>query len=69
MAYITWKSGVQALRVQDVVMLPALAWFARLAFHAAAWGTAPTQIHWPFASPGVAQGYWLIVACLWMATP
>jgi hypothetical protein len=60
-AYIAWKSGAQALRVQDVVMLPGMAWFMRLAFYAAVRGAVPTQEYWPFASQRVAGCYWLIV--------
>jgi len=30
MAYTTWKGGVQALRAQDVLLLPGGLWLARL---------------------------------------
>ena len=66
---MTWKNGVLALRVHDVVMVPGLLWFARLLFYAAVRGTVPTSVTWPFATPGVSQGYWLIVTCLWLAKP
>ncbi len=61
MTYVAWKNGVQTLRVQDVVMLPGMAWLARLAFYAAVRGTVMNPAYWPFASPRVAGCYWLIV--------
>ncbi len=68
MAYMTWKGGVQALRAQDVLLLPGGLWLGRL-FYAAARGAALPQDHWPFATAGVAQVYWLIFLCVSVATP
>ncbi len=68
MAYLTWKNGVQSLRAQDVLMLPGGLSLGRL-FYAAARGAALPQDHWPFATAGVAQVYWLIFLCVSVATP
>jgi hypothetical protein len=69
MATMIWKGGLQALRVQDVLLLPGMLWFLRLAFYAAARGTVPPQDNWPFATRGVAGVYWLIFLCVSAAAP
>jgi hypothetical protein len=58
-AYMAW-AGARLLRVHDVVMVPGLLCFFRLAFYAAVYGTVPTVEYWPFASSRVANCYWLI---------
>jgi hypothetical protein len=68
MAYMTCKNGVQALRTQDVLLWPGGLWLGRL-FYAAARGKALPQDHWPFATAGVAQVYWLLFLCVSIATP
>lgn len=75
MAYMTWKGGVQALRVQDVLMIPGWLWFGRLMVLAVLGRTGPPKDHvsrhnhWPFATARVASVYWLIVICLSAVTP
>ncbi len=71
-AYTVWKSGLQALRVQDVVLIPGMLRFFRLMFSAAFYtgqeGTmSPNAQYWPFASSRVAECYWLIVMFTWVA--
>jgi hypothetical protein len=67
MVFTVWKSGVHALRVQDVMLVPGGLSFGRLTFYAAVRATVPPQDHWPFATPGVARAYWLIFICLSVA--
>jgi len=74
MAFMVWKGGVHALRVQDVLILPGGLWFGRLMFYAAVAGRTvppkdhvPRHEHWPFASRGVASAYWLIFICVSLA--
>ncbi len=76
MAFMIWKGGVQALRVQDVLMLPSGLWFGRLMFLAAVGASAvpskdliPRHDYWPFATARVASVYWLIFLCVAAATP
>jgi hypothetical protein len=75
MVYTTWKGGLQALRVQDVVMVPGWLWFGRLMVLAALGRTEPAKDpvyrhdHWPFATARLANVYWLIVLCVSVATP
>jgi hypothetical protein len=68
MAIMIWRNGLPALRVQDVLLLPGMLWFLRLAFYAAARGTVPPQDNWPFATARVAGIYWLIFLCVSAAT-
>jgi hypothetical protein len=69
MTYVAWKGGVHALRAQDVLLLPGLLWFMRLALYAAARGVTPSEGHWPFASSSVVSWYWLIYLCVSWAGP
>lgn len=58
--YLVWK-GEHALKVGDMVMLPGALWLFRLIFHAARRGDVPADAYWPFASPQVANGYFLFL--------
>jgi fatty acid desaturase len=59
-AYVTWRRGAQLVPADFIVWLPVMAWFMRLAFHAAVHGAVPKNEHWPFASSRVANCYFLI---------
>ncbi len=50
-SFLVWR-GDRVPTIGDIVMLPGMAWFMRLAFYAAANGKAPTNENWPFASRG-----------------
>lgn len=75
LAYMTWKGGAQALRVQDVLMLPGGLWLGRLMLMAALGSMGPPKDsvsrhdYWPFATARVAGCYWLIVLGVSVATP
>jgi hypothetical protein len=64
-----WR-GAQVLTVGDVVMLPVMAWFIRLAFHAAVHGNTPEGgEYWPFASRGMWNCYMFLIATYWILKP
>lgn len=66
--FMMWR-GAWVLTVGDVVMLPALTWFIRLAFHAAVYGKTPAGgVYWPFASRGVFTCYTLLLG-YWILKP
>jgi hypothetical protein len=62
-----WR-GARVLTVGDVVLLPALAWFIRLAFHAAVHGKTPAEGGecWPLASRGVWNCYTFLMLAYWV---
>jgi fatty acid desaturase len=68
--FLMWR-GTWVLTVGGVVMLPAMAWFIRLAFHAAVHGKTPTvnSEYWPFASRGVWTCYTFLILAYWIFKP
>jgi fatty acid desaturase len=68
-ACMAWGRGTQWVPANFIVWLPGLAWLMRLAFHAALHGAAPKNEHWPFASSGVANCYFLIAILYSAFTP
>jgi len=67
--FLIWR-GARVLTVGDTVMLPLMAWFIRLAFHAAIHGKAPADGEcWPFASRGVWNCYVFLMLAYWILKP
>jgi hypothetical protein len=67
--YLIWR-GARVLTVGDIVMLPFMAWFIRLMFHAAVHGKSPGDGEcWPLASRGVWNCYMLLLLAYWLLTP
>jgi hypothetical protein len=67
--FLIWW-GARVLTVGDIVMLPLMAWFIRLMFHAALHGKSPGDGEcWPLASRGVWNCYLLLLLAYWMLTP
>ena len=67
-AYVAWR-GTQLVPANFIVWLPGMAWFMRLAFHAAVRGASPKNEYWPFASSRVANCYFLIAILYSASTP
>ena len=67
--YMAWRRGIPSVPANFIVWLPGMAWFMRLAFHAAANGASPKNAHWPFASSRVAHYYFLIAMVYSVSTP
>jgi hypothetical protein len=67
--FLIWRSA-HVLTVSGIVMLPLMAWFMRLAFHAAVHGKAPADGEcWPFASRGVWNCYVFLMLAYWILKP
>jgi hypothetical protein len=67
-SFLIWR-GARVVRVGDVLMLPLMLGFVRLTYHAAAHGRSPKGSNsWPFASPGVAACYLLLLLAYQVAT-
>ncbi len=65
-ALLAWR-GARAPAAGDIMMLPLLAWFMRLMFHAALYGEAPADgEYWPLASRGVWEGYIFLLIAYWI---
>jgi hypothetical protein len=67
--YVAWRRGTQSVPADFIVWLPGMAWFMRLAFHAAVHGASPENEYWPFASSRVANCYFLIAILYSASTP
>jgi hypothetical protein len=60
-SFVIWR-GARVVTVGDILMLPLMVGFIRLTYHAAAHGRSPAGGYsWPFASPGVASCYMLLL--------
>jgi hypothetical protein len=67
-SFLIWR-GARVVTVRDVLMLPLMLGFIRLTYHAAAHGRSPKGgDSWPFASPGVAAFYMLVLLASQVAT-
>jgi hypothetical protein len=67
--FLIWR-GAHVLTVGDVVVLPLVAWFIRLMFHAAVHGKSPGGVEsWPFASRGVWNCYVFLLMAYWILKP
>jgi hypothetical protein len=67
--FLIWR-GAHVLTVGDIVMLPLMAWFIRLAFHAAVHAKAPADGEcWPFASRAVWNCYIFLLLAYWTLKP
>jgi hypothetical protein len=67
-SFLIWQ-GARVVTVRDVLMLPLMLGFIRLTYHAAAHGRTPKGgDSWPFASPGVAAFYMLVLLAYQVAT-
>jgi hypothetical protein len=65
-ALLAWR-GARVPTMGDIMMLPLLAWFMRLMFHAALYGEAPADgEYWPLASRGVWEGYIFLLIAYWI---
>jgi hypothetical protein len=63
---LMWR-GALGPTVGDIVMLPLMAWFIRLMYHAAVHGKTPQGGEcWPFASRGVWHCYMFLVLAYWV---
>ena len=61
MSFLIWR-GARVVTIGDVLILPLMLGFIRLTYHAAAHGRSPKGGDlWPFASPGVAAFYMLLL--------
>jgi uncharacterized membrane protein len=64
--FLIWR-GVNVITIDNIVMLPLTAWFARLMFHAAVYGNTPASgEYWPLASRGVWNCYALLLLAYWV---
>lgn len=60
----------RSMPVGDIMMLPLMAWFLRLMFHAAIHGNTPKGSEcWPLASSGVWNCYMLLLLAYWILKP
>jgi hypothetical protein len=59
MPWVIWRRGTQVAVLHGVVVLPALLRGGHLAWHATV--RSPPHASWPFATPRVALGYFLIL--------
>jgi hypothetical protein len=67
--FLIWR-GTRVLTVGDVVMLPLMAGFIRIAFHAAVHGKTPADGGcWPLASRGVWNCYMFLMLAYWILKP
>ena len=67
--FLIWR-GARVLTVDDVMVLPLMAWFIRLTFHAAVHGKTPADgEHWPLASRGVWNCYTFLMLAYWILKP
>src|ERR1700733_116072 len=64
-SFMIWR-GTRVLTIGDVLMLPGMTWFIRLAFHAAVKSRVPSNENWPFASQGVWNFYVLLILAHWI---
>jgi hypothetical protein len=67
--FLIWR-GAGVLTVGNVVILPLMAWFIRLTFHAAVHGKTPADgEYWPLASRGVWNCYTFLMLAYWILKP
>ena len=62
LASVAFKRGTSAVPLTLIVALPGYLWLMRLAWYAAARGSAPQNDAWPFASRQILGAYCLIAA-------
>jgi hypothetical protein len=61
MPFVVWRRGTEVALLHGLVTLPAILWATRRSWIAAVRGIAPNNKSWPFASPRITYGYFVIL--------